>query len=62
MLGRFHYYEGHDMQTIALPVRVLRALGAKMLVGECEGIRMRVLAEANLNTSNKRRRCFESRV
>jgi len=32
MQGRFHYYEGHTMDAITLPVRVLKALGAKKLV------------------------------
>lgn len=32
MQGRFHYYEGHDMAAIALPVRVLKALGCRALV------------------------------
>lgn len=32
MQGRFHYYEGHDMAAIALPVRVLKALGCKALI------------------------------
>src|SRR5258707_13286936 len=30
--GRSHYYEGHSMETITLPVRVLAALGVKELV------------------------------
>lgn len=30
--GRFHSYEGYDMQTVVLPVRVLRCLGVKFLV------------------------------
>lgn len=32
MQGRFHYYEGHSMESIALPIRVLEYLGLKTLV------------------------------
>jgi purine-nucleoside phosphorylase len=32
MQGRFHRYEGYTLQHIAFPVRVLRALGAGLLV------------------------------
>ena len=32
MDGRFHRYEGHSLQQIALPVRVMRELGAELLV------------------------------
>ena len=32
MQGRFHYYEGHSMESIALPVRVLEYLGLKNLI------------------------------
>lgn len=32
MQGRFHYYEGHSMESITLPVRVLEYLGLKTLV------------------------------
>ncbi len=30
--GRFHYYEGHSMESIALPIRALEYLGLKTLV------------------------------
>lgn len=43
MQGRFHYYEGYDMQEITLPVRVMKLLGVKyLLVSNAAG---------NLNTS-----------
>lgn len=32
MQGRFHYYEGHEMSAIALPVRVFKALGCRALI------------------------------
>lgn len=32
MQGRFHYYEGHSMESIALPVRALEYLGLKTLI------------------------------
>ena len=32
MQGRFHYYEGHDMSAIALPVRVMKELGCRALI------------------------------
>jgi purine-nucleoside phosphorylase len=41
MQGRFHRYEGYTLQQVALPVRVLHALGATTLVvsNACGGIR-----------------------
>lgn len=37
MEGRFHYYEGHSMEHITLPVRVMRALGAEILILSAAG-------------------------
>ncbi|OVE82622.1 purine-nucleoside phosphorylase [bacterium K02(2017)] len=30
--GRFHYYEGHDLKTVTLPIRMLKNLGINHLV------------------------------
>ena len=30
--GRFHYYEGHDLDTVTFPMRVLQALGVRTLI------------------------------
>jgi purine-nucleoside phosphorylase len=32
LAGRFHMYEGHDVRLVALPVRVVHALGARTLI------------------------------
>ena len=32
MKGRFHYYEGHDMDIVTLPIRVFSKLGIKNLI------------------------------
>lgn len=40
MQGRFHYYEGYDMEEITFPVRVLKFLGANILIvsNACGGV------------------------
>lgn len=30
--GRFHYYEGHDLEAVTLPVRVMQCLGIRALI------------------------------
>lgn len=32
MSGRIHYYEGHDLKDVTLPVRIMKALGVEVLV------------------------------
>ena len=30
--GRFHYYEGHELESVTFPIRVLQCLGVKTLI------------------------------
>lgn len=32
MQGRFHFYEGHSIKTVTTPVRVMKMLGAEILI------------------------------
>ena len=32
MQGRFHYYEGYEMDLVTFPVRVMRAIGVKTII------------------------------
>ncbi len=40
MKGRFHYYEGHHMDVVALPIRVFHEMGIKklFLTNACGGV------------------------
>ncbi|MEA4888226.1 MAG: purine-nucleoside phosphorylase [Clostridiaceae bacterium] len=45
MQGRFHFYEGHDMKTVVMPIRVMQQLGVRGLIltnaagGVCQDMR-----------------------
>ena len=32
MQGRFHFYEGHSMQTVTYPIKVMKKLGVQNLI------------------------------
>lgn len=49
MNGRFHFYEGYDMPTVAMPVRVMKLLGvSKLIVTNAAGGVNRDFSSGNL--------------
>ena len=37
-ISQFHPYEGHPMQTVVYPIRLLKELGVENLIGVCSVI------------------------
>lgn len=72
MQGRFHYYEGYSLQQITLPVRVMRGLGAEILVINsaaggldphfCTGDVMAIVDHLNLIGANPLRGVTDERL
>jgi purine-nucleoside phosphorylase len=46
MVGRVHFYEGHDMSEITLPIRVFHLLDIKTLIGTFTDIQSNVVTNA----------------
>lgn len=48
--GRFHFYEGHSMQTVVMPIRIMQLLGVKQLIvtNACGGVNKDVLNPGDL--------------
>ena len=51
MYGRFHIYEGHEQQSLAKPIRVLKDIGCKLLiVTNAAGSLIREMSSGSLMT------------
>ena len=33
MVGRVHFYEGHSIQDVTFPIRVMKLLGVETVIG-----------------------------
>jgi purine-nucleoside phosphorylase len=72
MQGRFHYYEGYSLQQTTFPVRVMRRLGAEILVINsaagglnphvCTGDVMAIIDHLNLIGANPLRGVTDERL